>query len=162
MDKLVNKNFILSAICMLGLLVCTEAKAQYKHAAGVRLGDYSGINFKTFIQPNRALDLIMGFRSNNKYSAARFTGLYEIHNPISVTEGTLSWYYGGGGSVGGKDYKQEDKNQLLLSADGVLGLDYKLSAAPINLSFDWKPALVLSPDTEFDAAQFGLSLRITF
>lgn len=147
-----------------GILITAtfSAKAQYKNAAGVRIGDYTGVNFKTFIQQDRALDFILGFKDRDWYSAVRFTGLYEVHNPINFEYGSLRWYYGGGASVGGIDYKHTDDNDFLLSADGVLGLDYKFADAPINLSFDWKPALQFTPDADFKAGQFGLSVRITF
>lgn len=139
-----------------------EAKAQYNNALGVRVGDYSGLTFKTFLEQDDALDLMLGFRNTHSYSAVKFTGLYEIHNPLNNTIPGLRWYYGGGMSIGGIEYKATDKNKLLFSADGVLGLDYKFDGAPINLSFDWKPALQVAPDTDFKAGQFGLSIRIVF
>lgn len=157
------KKFLFTLI-LGGVLVTASfsASAQYKNALGVRVGDYTGITFKTFIQQDRALDLILSFKDKNSYSAVRFTGLYEIHNPIEFEYGTLRWFYGGGASVGGIDYKYSDDNDFLLSADGVLGLDYHFADAPINLSFDWKPALQFAPDADFKAGQFGLSVRVTF
>lgn len=148
-----------------GLLITVSSSsvhAQYKNALGVRVGDYTGITFKTFIQQEKALDFILSFKDRNAYSSVRFTGLYEVHNPINFEYGTLRWYYGGGASVGGIDYKLIDENDFLLSADGVLGLDYHFAEAPINLSFDWKPALQFAPDADFKAGQFGLSVRVTF
>lgn len=157
------KKFLVSLLLGGALLITSSAvKAQYKNALGVRVGDYTGITFKTFIQQDKALDFILSFKDRNGYSAVRFTGLYEVHNPIAFEEGALSWYYGGGASVGGIDYKYIDDNDFLLSADGVLGLDYHFSGAPINLSLDWKPALQFAPDADFKAGQFGLSVRVTF
>ena len=154
---------VLFTISILILSNVNSAKAQYANAAGVRIGDYTGITFKTFfLGEDRALDFILGFKSKDAYSAVRFTGLYEVHNPINFDYGTLRWYYGGGASIGGIDYKPIDKNDFLLSADGVLGLDYLFDGAPINLSFDWKPALQFAPDADFKAGQFGLSVRVAF
>ncbi len=149
-------------IFFLALASTFTAKAQYKNAAGVRIGDYSGITFKTFVTQSDALDFSLGFRNTSSYNAVRLTGLYEIHDAVSPELPGLNWYYGGGISIGGIDYKVIDKNKFLLSGDGVLGLDYTFDGAPINLSLDWKPALQVAPDTDFKAGQFGFSIRITF
>jgi hypothetical protein len=154
--------FIASFIFAFSFLTHSTAQAQYHNALGVRVGDYTGISFKTFIEEQRAVDLILGFKSNSRYSGIRFTGLYQIHHPTDFQYGALSWFYGGGASVGGLDYKNIDRNEFLLSADGVIGLDYKFVDAPLNLSLDWKPALQFSPDVAFKAGQFGFSVRITF
>jgi hypothetical protein len=49
-----------------------------------------------------------------------------------------------------------------LSADGVLGLDYKINGAPLNLALDWIPRLELTPTTDFRSVDIGLAIRITF
>lgn len=146
------------------MFASTTTKAQYKNALGVRLGDAYGVTFKTFLQSDKALDFILNIRSRSNYSEFRLTGLYEVHNAIQGAPG-LRWYYGGGGTLGSVDYKNDWRgkdNDLLLSVDGVLGLDYKFDGAPINLSLDWKPAIELAPDTDFDPRGVGLSVRITF
>ena len=138
-----------------------SAKAQsYENAIGVRLGSYNGVNFKTFLHSNKALDLNLSFRNHNDFKRVFFTGLYEVHNPIGGAPGLL-WYYGGGGSIG--SYKYRDfEGDLFLSADGVLGLDYKVEGAPLNLAIDWRPRLELTPDTNFTTGDVGLAIRLTF
>jgi hypothetical protein len=148
----------------LGLIVCfnTRVKAQeYKNAIGGRFGVSNGVTFKTFLDGNHALDLILNFRSNNNTSSFRFIGLYEVHAPLSDVAG-LKWFYGGGGSIGSLKNKATDKDSFAVSLDGVLGLDYKFNGAPINISLDWKPAINIAPETEFDGEGLGLSLRFTF
>lgn len=152
----------LFTVGLLALGSSFSAKAQYRNALGVRIGDFSGVTFKTFIDPSDALDFSFGFRNTNSYNAVKLTGLYEIHDVVNAELPGLFWYYGGGMSLGGIDYKLINENKFLFSADGVIGLDYKFDGAPINLSFDWKPALQVAPDTDFKAGQFGLSVRITF
>ena len=141
----------------------TDSLAQqtYKNAIGGRLGTANGITYKTFMTGDRALDFILNFRSNNNYSTFRFTGLYEIHNDINNAP-RLRWYYGPGATVGSRKFKPTDDSDLLVSLDGVLGLDYKFDGVPINLALDWKPAIEITPNTEFDAEGFGLSIRFTF
>jgi hypothetical protein len=138
-----------------------SANAQsYENAIGVRIGPYNGVNFKTFLNTNKALDLNLSFRNNNNFKRIFLTGLYEVHNPINGASGLL-WYYGGGGSIG--SYKNNDfEGDLFLSADGVLGLDYKIDGAPLNLAIDWRPRLELTPNTNFGTGDVGLAIRLTF
>jgi hypothetical protein len=146
------------------LAIHSSSKAQgYDNAIGGRFGAANGITFKTTLGDNKMIDLIANYRSNNNYKYFRITGLYEVYLPIPEAKG-LNWYYGGGASIGSVKYEYGPYNSsdLYLSLDGVLGLDYKFADAPINLSLDWKPAIQLAPDTDFDASGLGLSLRFTF
>lgn len=157
------KKFALSLLFG-GLLLASglTANAQYSNAVGVRLGDSYGVTYKTFLQSNRAMDFILNLRNSNNVNYVRLTALYELHNPIADVPG-LSWYYGGGGTIGQVKYKEGNRNkELYLSLDGVLGLDYTLEATPLNFSLDWKPAAVLRPNADFDANGIGASVRITF
>jgi len=154
----------LSILCLTAVfifLASSNAQAQnYENAIGVRLGSYNGVNFKTFLNSNKALDLNLSFRNNNDLKRFLLTGLYEVHNPIEGAPGLL-WYYGGGGSIG--SYKRRDfDGDLWLSADGVLGLDYKIEGAPLNLAIDWRPRLEITPDTNLRTEDVGLSIRLTF
>jgi len=134
----------------------------YKSAIGGRFGVANGITFKTFLQDQNAIDVILNFRSNNKYSTFKFVGLYEIHNPIDSAPG-LRWYYGGGAGIGTYKNKVTDNSGAAFSIDGALGLDYKIDGAPIDLSLDWKPEIRFAPDnTGVDFAGFGLSIRFAF
>lgn len=157
------KKTLFYAILAIGLsLTSFSASAQYKHAVGGRFGIANGISFKTFSKGgNTALDFILNFQSKHDYSYFRFTGLYEIHQDINNAEG-LRWYYGFGGTIGSINNKLVDNNEVLLAVDGVIGLDYKFKDAPINLALDWKPAVEVSPNTEFDPEGLGLSIRFTF
>lgn len=154
---------ILSLVVLTTLAMYTTANAQnYKNAIGGRFGTANGVTFKTSLGSNKMLDIIANFRSHNDVNYFRLTGLYEINNPINGAPG-LGWYYGIGGTLGSVKYKYYNhSNDLYLSLDGVLGLDYKFVDAPINLSLDWKPAIELAPDTQFDGAGLGLSIRFTF
>jgi hypothetical protein len=143
------------------LIANTNVNAQnYENALGIRLGSYNGINYKTFLNSTKALDLNLSFKNNNNLQRFIFTGLYEVHNPIAGAPGLL-WYYGGGASIG--SYKQRDfEGDLFFSADGVLGLDYKINGAPLNLAIDWRPRLELTQNTNFRTGDVGFAIRITF
>lgn len=156
-----KKLFLLCLTAGLILFANSDVKAQsYENAIGVRLGAYNGLNYKTFLKSNKALDLNLSFRNNNDLKRFIFTGLYEVHNPIQDAPG-LQWYYGAGGSIG--SYKRSNfDGDLFLSADGVLGLDYKIQGAPLNLAIDWRPRIELTPNTNFRTGDVGLAIRFTF
>ena len=147
--------------CTALLTITTSVKAQgYKNAIGGRFGSANGISFKTGLNKSAMLELIANFRSNNAIDYFKVTGLYEVYNPINGAAG-LTWYYGGGASIGSYKVKGFD-GDVYLSANGVLGLDYKFNGAPINLSLDWVPALELTPNTGFYGGDVGLGVRFTF
>ena len=160
-----KKGFTILCLTVIATLAIQfSSKAQgYDNAIGGRFGAANGVTFKTTLGGNKMIDIIANFRSNDNYKYFRVTGLYEIYNPIDGAQG-LNWYYGIGGSIGSVkyDYYYAQSSDLYLSVDGVLGLDYKFADAPINISLDWKPAIELTPDTDFDASGVGLSLRFTF
>ena len=150
-----------TAIATIAMYSTANAQS-YKNAIGGRFGAANGVTFKTTMGENKMLDLILNFRNTNYYKYTRLTGLYEVNMPIAGAPG-LGWYYGAGGTVGfRKDKRFDDNNDFYLSVDGVLGLDYKFQDAPFNLSLDWKPAIMLTPDTDFDGSGAALSIRYTF
>jgi hypothetical protein len=156
-----RKILLLSLTAGFLLLAKTDVTAQtYENSIGVRLGPYNGINYKTFLNSNKALDLNLSFRNNDDLNRFFFTALYEVHNPIEGAPGLL-WYYGGGASIG--SYKRKDfEGDLFLSADGVIGLDYKIEGAPINLALDWRPRLEVTPNSNLRSGDLGLAIRFTF
>ncbi len=156
-----KKLLLLCLTAGLVLIGRSNANAQtYENAIGVRIGSYKGVNFKTFLNTNKALDLNLSVRNNDNFKRFILTGLYEVHNPINGAPGLL-WYYGGGASIG--SYKAKDfEGDLFLSADGVLGLDYKFDGVPLNLAIDWRPRLELTPNTNFGTGDVGLAIRLTF
>ena len=131
----------------------TSNSNTYKNAIGVKF--YPGaISFKHFFNQQNALELLGYFRNYG----TRITGLYEIHGDLA-NAGGLKWYigpgahvslysskYGGGGSAG---------------VDGVIGLDYKIRSAPVNLSLDWQPSYDFKSFDGFIGDWFGIGIRYT-
>ncbi len=155
-------------LLVLGLLltVFIQAQAQqnlgsdYKTALGVKV--YPGaISVKHFIGKDAVEGL--GYISSDGF---RVTGLYEIHNQLGNAEG-LKWYVGGGGHVGiwsdsWKNRYPTREGGLAIGVDGVLGLDYKIKGAPLNLSFDWQPSFNIIGYNYFEGGWGGLAIRYTF
>lgn len=128
----------------------------YKTALGVKLWDGAGISLKHFVQPNKAAEFIGYFWRRG----FRLTGLYEIHGDINGTDG-LKWYIGPGAHIGFYNSKYGDDGAIV-GIDGVIGLDYKFSGAPINVSLDWQPSFEFGEDLGFTGGWGGLGIRYTF
>lgn len=142
-------------------LMAQERQEEYVQAIGGRFGAANGITYKHFLTPQgHAIDGILNFQGNRRYGLFKLIGLYEIHDRIAVAdyEGLL-WYYGGGGGLGIHTDKEADVTNLAFSLDGVIGLDFKIPTAPVNISLDWKPTLELSPNPGMKFDGFGLSVR---
>ena len=135
--------------------------SSYKTALGVKV--YPGaISLKHFTKPNRALEGLLYFWNYG----FRFTGLYEIHGDINGAPG-LKWYLGPGAHFG--VWNNEWKNRypsrndgVSIGLDGVIGLDYKISGAPINLSLDWQPSFNFVGYSYFESGWGGFAIRYTF
>ncbi|HNP23312.1 MAG TPA: hypothetical protein PKM63_04280 [Panacibacter sp.] len=148
------------------LVFALSANAQnnsssYKTALGIKF--YPGaISLKTFNKPNRAFEGLAYIYGDG----IRFTGLYEIHGDINGADG-LKWYIGPGAHIGffndgwKKDHPDENST-IAIGVDGVLGLDYKISGAPINVSLDWQPSFNFVGYNSFEAGWGGLGVRYTF
>lgn len=113
------------------------------NAAGGRLGG-GGLNFKTFIGGNNALEFTVGGGNNH----LRGSVMYEWQNSTGIVDG-LDWYLGVGGAVGtwnGSYIHPNGKwtyNQgLYLGAVAAIGLDWNLDpliGIPIDLAIDMGP-----------------------
>ncbi len=157
----------LSALTLLVLGTFMYSQAQvntgpdYKTALGVKV--YPGaLTIKHFIKPNAALEGL-GYLSSDGF---RLTGLYEFHDNLGQVAG-LKWYVGGGGHLGiwsdsWKNRYPTRENGMAIGVDGILGIDYKIQGAPLNLSFDWQPSFNLIGYNYFEGGWGGLSVRYTF
>ena len=136
------KNAIV-VILSLFLVFASQAQSKstksttYKTALGVKVWDGGGISLKHFFGNNKAGEFV-GYFWNHGF---RLTALYEIHGDIADAPG-LKWYVGPGAHIGFYDYYKKNNHieGTYLGVDGVLGLDYKFSGAPINISLDWQPS----------------------
>lgn len=142
------------------LFIFSAAGAQsmgrtYKTALGVKFLDGAGITLKHFINERDALEGIGFFWSQG----TRITGLYELHYDINGAPG-LKWYIGPGAHLG--FYNTRYGNGSFAGIDGVLGLDYKINNAPINLSLDWQPSFEFGTGRGFTGSWGGLGVRYTF
>ena len=158
------KPFLLTGLFAI-LLVTVNAQVNtgtdYKTAIGVKV--YPGaVTVKHFLSDGKAIEGI-GYLTSDGF---RITGLYELHYNLGDVEG-LKWYVGGGGHLGiwsdaWKNKYPTRQAGMAIGVDGILGLDYKIKGAPLNLSFDWQPSFNLIGYNYFEGGWGGLAVRYTF
>lgn len=155
---------ILILIGITSFALAMQAQAQkigsnYRTAVGAKIyfgdGTTGGINIKHFLNKTAALEGSLLFFDG----AMGIEGLYEYHADIAGARG-LKWYAGAGGIIAFATEKYA-RDDVALSLRGTLGLDYKISGAPINLAFDIDPTFNLAPATSFDFVS-GLAFRFAF
>lgn len=155
------------------LFIGTASKAQeytpnYQFAAGLKFGGYeNGISGKYFMDPTTSIEGEIGLRSPH---GLVITGLYEINQKAFNIEG-FKFYYGFGAHIGavGAGYYQRfngdnehfTSSQILLGADGVIGLEYVIPQSPIAVSLDLDPRIELATGPFFDIAP-GLGVKYCF
>ncbi|MFD2597457.1 hypothetical protein ACFSQ3_00720 [Sphingobacterium corticis] len=158
-----------------GLILSISASAQLRtqHAAGLRFGSATGINYRYALSDVNAIEGIMSVQSNSTSSRFRLVGLYQFHKPINDD---FSWYWGYGGSIGSYTTKafssqQVDgtinhhprRSELALSVDGVAGIEYNVPTTPLAVSLDIKPYFdFLQMDSFRIIDTFGFSIRYQF
>lgn len=159
------KKVIVSVFAMVIMTLGSEAMAQdYQTGVGLRAGVSNGLTIKHFISERAALEGLL----HTRWRGLVITGLYEIHKDIDELPG-LKWFYGGGahigtwnGNRGTRPWGDDKEGYTVFGLDGIIGLDYKFNAAPINLSLDYKPAFNLTENVGFWGDEVALSIRFTF
>ncbi|NII29129.1 hypothetical protein HB364_28885 [Pseudoflavitalea sp. X16] len=159
------KKITIIAVAMICLLSLTQTAFSqstgptYRTALGAKAyfgdGTTGGINLKHFLNSKGALEASLLFERGH----LGVEGLYDWHGDITGASG-LKWYVGGGALL---FFPTDDDygDDVLFALRGTLGLDYKFTGAPINVSFDLNPVFALTPDTDFDFWA-GLAFRFTF
>lgn len=142
------------AVIVVAIVFSSQANAQSSNAIGVRLGTDPGITYKHYFGGNGGMELML----HTGYRGLIFTGLYEWHLSFGVPG--LQGYLGVGGHLGtldrwvvarrrnnGKvDYVYvEQGSRASFGPDGIMGIEYRIPGAPVDISFDIKPGLDFGP-----------------
>lgn len=132
----------------------------YQKAIGVKMYP-SAISYKSFMTGSKALE-VLGYFTLDGF---RTTVMLEKYSPFAATE-QLSWYIGYGGHLGiwSETWKKNNPTHnagIALGVDGILGLDYKIKNAPLNLSIDWQPSFNFVGASYFESGWAGLGIRYT-
>lgn len=146
----------LSAIILFTICTTQVSAQDYNTALGVKFYP-GGITLKHFISNKVALEGIGYFYNHG----TRITGLYEFYFGLPNV-GNLKWYVGPGAHVG--FYSNTYGGGTSFGVDGVLGLDFKVPSAPLDLSLDWQPSIEFGNDfgNGFSGGWGGFAIRYTF
>ena len=157
---------IILVLSVIAVITISSANAQksstyntssYTTAIGIKFYP-TGVTLKHFLKDDKKAVEFIGYFYNY---GTRITGLYEIHSDINGVEG-LKWYIGPGAHLG--FYNTKYGGGTTIGVDGVLGLDYKINSAPINLSLDWQPSFEFGDkyNNGFQGNWGGIDIRYTF
>jgi hypothetical protein len=159
------KKLIIVCLLLAGIGSLNTLSAQdYKTALGVRLSSANAmqnnsISIKQFINEKTAIEGLLTFGDPLALGA-----LLEFHKPLSAAG--LNYFYGAGGYISFVKTvnvtTQKSSTDPNIGAQGVIGLDYKFSNIPLNISLDWKPELNIVNDINFEPAAIGFTARFTF
>lgn len=154
------------------LLLSLNLKAQLTdYTIGLRMGSYNGITAKMDFEESTSFEMIMGLKNHGITS----TFLLEFNKPIDLywSRG-FSWYYGIGTHFGYmrtadlRDYFNSDNSYDLMytvtsaGIDGIIGLQYKFSDIPIELSIDAKPLFEIINVRRLHLQLFETSLTVRY
>lgn len=167
------KRLVTFLALVIALLVGTSAQMQaqdYKTAIGLRLGYQYGLSVKHFFKPPWAFEILASTRGGGRRWGGHFGGtltcLFEYHGQLGKG---FFWYAGGGLHVSrwyGGHYRgrwdRDDRYYMVVGLDGVLGIEYKFSGAPIALALDWKPEFDLAGGWWFGGDGLALTVRFCF
>jgi hypothetical protein len=153
------RKIILSFILIVSILLSVGAQ-DYKTGIGLRGGISQGLTLKHFLNEKTVIEGLL----QTHWGGFELTGLYEINNPRAFDVERLNWYYGFGAHLGSYEGKNVPWNTsgTVVGIDGIIGLEYNFSEAPINIGIDWKPVFNLMGDTNFRGDGGALSIRYIF
>lgn len=163
------KKLIFTFTLVLCCILAAQSQSTYKSAVGLRFGYPLSISFKQFISETNAIEVFAGYRRYWRYASDfRVGGLFLIHTPIEGVAG-LQWYAGGGATAIFYNYddfyySSYNYGKVNVGIMAALGLDYKFTDAPFNVSIDWVPTFVVGEGAYngFRGANGALAVRYTF
>ena len=155
------KKKLFSIILVIGLTTAAYAQ-DYNTGLGLRGGYGWGITAKHFLNQTNAIEgIFYGYPGG-----FNVTGLYQFHNRAFDVD-YLRWYYGFGAHIGNYIYKDDrsvTQDRFILGVDGIVGIEYTFTEAPINIGLDWNPHINFAgqPSGGLWLGFGAISIRYTF
>ncbi len=154
-------------VLLTAFVVVVSSKLVAQKSSGINSSEYftavglkfypTAITVKHFISLDKKAVEFLGYFYDE---GARITGLYEIHDNLIDIRG-LQWYVGPGAHIA--LYNHKHMGFTSVGIDGVIGIDYKINTAPLNLSLDYQPSIQL---TKYYGDRYtswgGIAIRYTF
>ena len=158
------KKLFLFSIALIGFTLTTTAQDISDNAIGLRLGDSNGlgaeVSYQHALGSSNRLELDLGWRNGNSYSAFKLTGLYQWVFPL---DGDFNWYVGAGGGIssfsGNKNSNFDDETSFFVAGD--IGIEYNFDI-PLQLSLDFRPEIGNNNYTDNTVFDIALGIRYRF
>jgi hypothetical protein len=148
------KKIFYTAIIALCLALPAGAKQGGNFGLGFQLGEPSGISGKLWLSHTNAVDMLLGFSPYGNWLFVKADYLWHSWNLIPVSAGQLPLFYGMGAMAG-------VAHRAGLGVEGVVGLEYLLPSAPLDVFVDIAPGAFLVPETN-GHVNLGIGMRFFF
>lgn len=158
-----KKLFFLS-IAILSFTFSSQAQEVSENAIGFRLGGsnaYGGeVSYQRAVRSNNRIEVGMGWRNDDHYSAFKFAGLYQW---VWHLDGNFNWYAGAGAGINTFSGKKilDGQNDTSLFVAGDIGIEYNFDI-PLLLSIDFRPEFGNNDFTDNTVFDIALGVRYQF
>lgn len=168
------RKVLLVSFLILPILVISQ---DYTGSVGARGGYSSGIDFKGFMEEDRAMEALLSWRDGGM----QFTMLLETYRPVFLEYSDHMFLYMGYGAHVGytrwyKRYKDDNviyghptyfyqrRSSPIIGADAIAGLEYRMYRFPMAVGLDVKPFAELFGENfiNIHLMDLAFSLRYTF
>ncbi|MDB0601649.1 hypothetical protein [Tenacibaculum maritimum] len=157
------RNLFLSIGVMIAFIATVNGQAISENAIGLRLGSNNGfgaeISYQRKLSDVSRLEVDLGLRGDNSYSAFKASGLYQW---VWQLEDKFNWYAGAGGGIGSWKVKSTDDSEAFVFAAGIIGIEYHFDI-PLLISLDFRPEIGFNSNIYSGLnSDFGLGVRYQF
>ena len=138
---------VAAVVCLMGVT------AEAGNAIGVRVGQggylFGEINFQMGMGSSNRLEIGAQLSESHIGGAVVYQWVFDL--PAG-----FKWYAGAGAWAGYGD-------DLSVSANGQIGIEYNFSSIPLQLSLDTRPGISIIPEfANFSGDRIALGIRYTF
>lgn len=154
------KKALLILVAVMGFAFAASAQ---NSAIGLRLGYGNEISYQTAMGSNR-LELDLGSLDallyHYNWNFLSLTGTYQWTFGLPVDG--LGWYVGPGVMAGFYLSDYADSKGLNIGIGGIIGLDYKFAAIPLQLSIDARPMYSVVHPKYFNGVGYSAALGVRY
>ncbi|MCL2098504.1 MAG: hypothetical protein FWH23_07090 [Bacteroidales bacterium] len=149
-------------IAVLAIISLGAYAQSYEKSLGLRLGRPVGLTYKQFVSSANAIEIIADLDIFEKH-VFKLNGSGFFLWQSNLGEPGLDWFIGPGASAGlfFIDVEGDKATRFNVSANALIGLEYKFANAPIALSADFGPRFYFLDDVGFYWGG-ALTVRYTF
>lgn len=115
-----------------------------------------GVSGKYFVNEANAFQGLVGLREDGTVVVFQFDYLYNFEPIWADSRNTLGWYAGFGGQLA----PLADDGSL--AASGIIGLDFDIDIAPLDVYLEGRPTLTVNPVADVRPFVFGAGARYFF